>query len=399
MGAPKSAAARRGATSEAANITKNLAGERFCGAVRRVEDGLKAKGLFQELMAERAAMLKEQYECELEDGRKGFVLWNMRGKNACRALAVGGGGLASEHELMSDPHAVADRVCGEHEMPERAAAELEKIKPMCEAMAERLKDYGYTTTSSPLAGVSAEDVLYALTVIGLYDGTILKEWLSADCAYGLLRLATAGMGDVTRLTDEQREMGQVRGEPTMQASRESGVGLHSLLEVSHAFPDVRTAFRLYLVLETVGLGVWHVDVTNFTIWKWRDSELGPFVDKIWLLLSLGIGCTEEEVKQKQNSMVQGWVNASPLWCAFPVAIELHGHGLLFGTRDDVRVRAPALLPAMPRRIPLPLSHACRLSALLLTHAAVVPFVGARRAVYGEGEAATAAAGCHRLDGW
>jgi hypothetical protein len=91
----------------------------FCGdTVLRVEKGLADKGILQKLVATRATHLERMYEFR-KGGRNPFTLWNRRGKNPCRALAVGVGSIASELELIFTPDVVAERVRGKHASKQR----------------------------------------------------------------------------------------------------------------------------------------------------------------------------------------------------------------------------------------------------------------------------------------
>ena len=178
-----------------------------------------------------------------------------------------------------------------------------------------------------------------LLVVGVFSGAIAVNLLSADCAYGLMRLATACTGDLTRLNDYERVLDELRGQTTLQASRESGAANYSLFEASAAHPHRSFDFRLVLLLDLVDAQPRYIDVRGFTWATRRSGEFADFIDEIWSFLHDEIGRTDAEVRKDKANLLGDWCAGKPLWRNFPFSIQLAGSATtLDGTRADVLAR-------------------------------------------------------------
>ena len=204
--------------------------------------------------------------------------------------------------------------------------------------------------TSPLAGHTPVAVLYALMVWGISHNVLDLATLLADCAcaappcpppypsthppprlgfvsiiatrthlghmkcrspaeptrptvlrYGLMRLATHGTGDLTRMTDEQRAAGQQRGHTILQESRDHSAAVYSIFEALHASPGMVIVFEIVISLAAIGreeplrrvITLAGVECSNRA--AFAAGEFKKFLDDLWYILNQGVGRTAYQV--------------------------------------------------------------------------------------------------------
>ena len=228
----------------------------------------------------------------------------------------------------------------------RWLAEKALVASTVTVIAEQLAQIGITDMYTPVHGFTPGEVLYSLLAVGVYTGQIPRHLVPADCAYGLMRLNTADIGALNHLTGVQRWMGEMRGEETLQESRDNGAGMFSLFGLAAYFPTKAISFRIIIDMSLIGAEPIVHDIPYFESLRGYEALEAVF-DEFWELAGDGIGRTDAEIRGDKMAVLNGWVRGSPLFKNFPVAIQEKGldtpYNLLPGTRSDVIERLDPLL--------------------------------------------------------
>ena len=236
--------------------------------MRAIIDQLESRGMMSLYLHLRLDMFKTTRACTVGAGsrrRNPWSLWLMRAKHPCRRFALGAGGIEDELELIFRTAATiercqriassseSDHIVRTTELTEQMEEERDAVLELAQRLRALLTACGITLTTSPVSGHSSIELLYTLTVYGIFLNVIPLALIPADCAYGLMRLATQLLRMHTRLQASERIMGLLRGQVVLQQSRLSGTDLFALFvfEQAAAFPRWRFSFRLYLCLDHI----------------------------------------------------------------------------------------------------------------------------------------------------
>ena len=120
-----------------------------------------------------------------------------------------------------------------------------------------------------------------------------------------MRLSTYGTGDLTRLTDEQRAAGQMRGQDIYQESRSHSAAVYSYFELLRALPHKVITFEIVISLAAIGrkeplrrvFTLAGVECTNRAAFK--AGEFCAVLGEVWHILNQDVGRTEDEVLSDQ----------------------------------------------------------------------------------------------------
>ena len=123
--------------------------------------------------------------------------------------------------------------------------------------------------------------------------------------YGLMRLATHGTGDLTRMTDEQRAAGQQRGHTILQESRDHSAAVYSIFEALRASPGMVIVFEIVISLAAIGraeplrrvITLAGVECSNRA--AFAVGQFKKFLDDLWHILNQGVGRTAYQVISDQ----------------------------------------------------------------------------------------------------
>ena len=123
--------------------------------------------------------------------------------------------------------------------------------------------------------------------------------------YGLMRLATHGTGDLTRMTDEQRAAGQQRGHTILQESRDHSAAVYSIFEALRASPGMVIVFEIVISLAAIGraeplrrvITLAGVECSNRA--AFAVGQFKKFLDDLWHILNQGVGRTAYQVLSDQ----------------------------------------------------------------------------------------------------
>ena len=122
-----------------------------------------------------------------------------------------------------------------------------------------------------------------------------------------MRARTWGTGDLTRMSDEQRACGEMRGFATMHESAVVATGIYSIFEFARA-TQRPISFRIWVNLFAVGGGMRYFDVEYFDFRQVTSSARlvesdvhKKFLQPIWILLNEHVGRTHEQVLDDQVS--------------------------------------------------------------------------------------------------
>ena len=186
--------------------------------------------------------------------------------------------------------------------------------------------------TSPLVGYTPVAVLYALMVWGISYGVYELQHLLADCAcvprpphtrtpttarrptsrvvyrarsYGLMRLATYGTCDLTRLSNEERAASQLRGQRILQESRNHATEVYKLLGPLRASPQTAIRVELLVPLDSIGrkeplcriITITGLECSSRT--AFAAGELKGVFDDLWDITNQGVGRTAAEVLHDQ----------------------------------------------------------------------------------------------------
>ena len=125
-------------------------------------------------------------------------------------------------------------------------------------------------------------------------------------SYGLMRLATFGTGDLTRLSNEMRAAGQLRGERTLQESREHATVAYQIGERLRAAPQTAIRVELWIFLNAIGrmeplrrtITITGLECSSAS--AFAAGELKRYVlNDLWHITNQGVGRTAAEVLDEQ----------------------------------------------------------------------------------------------------
>ena len=120
-----------------------------------------------------------------------------------------------------------------------------------------------------------------------------------------MRLSTYGTGDLTRLTDEQRAAGQMRGQDIYQESRSHSAAVYSYFELLRALPHKVITFEIVISLAAIGrkeplrrvFTLAGVECTNRAAFE--AGEFCAVLGELWHILNQNVGRTKYEVLSDQ----------------------------------------------------------------------------------------------------
>ena len=314
-------------------------------------------------------LLKLQVEGDAVVGEQSAVkTWLKLAKNASRSLAEGTDAAAVLLELIEDAQGVLKRLLGETPLNVKMKAEHAAVLKVVEQMRALLLANGFELDAggkftSPIDGHTPVAVLYALMVWGISHGVYKLKLLLADCAcvprrphthhrtashpvtptllwcahvvsrtvcayrarsYGLMRLATYGTGDLNRMSKEMRAAGQLRGELTLQESREHATVAYQIGELLRAAPQTAIRVELWVLLDLIGRKEPLRRIITITGPECSSSaafaagELKGFFFDLWHITNQGVGRTAAEVL---NDKVRA--PRAPLPPPSPCAVHRH----------------------------------------------------------------------------
>ena len=287
------------------------------------------------------------------DRRRPMVMWEKRAKGCARGLASGIGGINCALALIFDFDETVKKIANYQQLDKRQEEERIKAKELADRLADKLREIEITGTAasdSPIPGYTPAQVIYSLLVKGLMNGVIDKKDVAADCAYGLMRLHVADIKRFNRKSDEERAAGEMRGQDVLQTVRNSGAALYSVFAPLAAFPRHTRLIRIVVDLYLIGAEPRHVDIPDFC-WAQRHALLRPFFNELWDFVGR-VGWSEEEVCKSMNDVIDRCLLGDPLWCNFPVLIQLADGSFPVGTRQDTIERVSSYLKAKGRPDPM-----------------------------------------------
>jgi len=114
-----------------------------------------------------------------------------------------------------------------------------------------------------------------------------------------MRLATYGTGDLTRLSEQQRAAGELRGEETLLESRLVATGHYALFNLARA--TLRPfALRIFVDFNAIGGNIEYFDISYFewtqlTLKHYEESDAyRHFTSVVWQKTNDGYARTREE---------------------------------------------------------------------------------------------------------
>ena len=121
-----------------------------------------------------------------------------------------------------------------------------------------------------------------------------------------MRLATYGTGDLNRMSKEMRAAGQLRGELTLQESREHATVAYQVGELLRAAPQTAIRVELWIFLDAIGrmeplrriITITGLECSSAS--AFAAGELKRCVlDELWDITNQGVGRTAAEVLHDQ----------------------------------------------------------------------------------------------------
>ena len=137
-------------------------------------------------------------------------------------------------------------------------------------------------------------------MIGLDDGARTRLLTPPHPRrYGRMRLATYGTGDLTRINEQQRAAGELRGEGTLLESRLVATGHYALFNLARA--TLRPfALRIFVDFNAIGGNIEYFDISYFewtqlTLKHYEESDAyRHFTSVVWHRTNDGYARTREE---------------------------------------------------------------------------------------------------------